>query len=79
MTKRYDKPMSLSESEELLRSADNWDATKRGWATDLGILALVLVAVAFAGLALFGLATTVGPVIAVIAFVAAVIIWHDKK
>ena len=75
----YRRPMSLSESDNLLRSADDWEATKRGWAADFGILALVIVAVVGALLGLLGVAAVAGPVVAVIAFVVAVLIWHDRK
>lgn len=79
MNKRYTPPMSMSESENLIRSANNWDATKRGWVADAGILALVLVAIVAAGLAFFGIAAVAGPIVAVIATVVAVFIWHDAK
>lgn len=75
----YQRPMSLGESENLLRSADNWEATKRGWAADFGILALVIVAIGGAVLGLLGVAAVAGAVVAVVAFVVAVFIWHDRK
>ena len=79
MTKRYDPPMSLRESENLLQSAENWEATKRGWIADFGILALVLGAIAVGTLLFFGLAAVAGSVVAVIVTVVAVLYWHDRK
>ena len=79
MTKPYERPMSLSESENLLRSAENWEATKRGWVADLGILALVLAALGVGALFFFGLAAAAGSVVAVVVTIVAVLYWHDKK
>lgn len=75
----YEPPRDLQESEQLLRGAENWEATKRGWVTDFAIWALVAVAVAAAGFAFFGVAAVAGPIVAVVAFVIAVFLWHDRK
>lgn len=75
----YQRPMSLSESENLLRDADNWEVTKAGWMSGLGILALVVAALAVGAVLFFGLAAAAGPIVAVIVFVVAVLIWHDQR
>jgi len=75
----HQRPMSLEESDRLLRGAENWEATKRGWGADLAIWSLFLVAVAAGGLAFFGIAAVAGSVVAVIAFVVAVLLWHNHK
>ena len=79
MTKPYERPMSLSESENLLRGADNWEATKRGWVADFGILALVFAALGVGALLFFGLAAAAGSVVTVVFTIVAVLYWHDKK
>ncbi|MFN7152935.1 MAG: hypothetical protein ACK4OE_04520 [Acidovorax sp.] len=79
MTKPYERPMSLSESENLLRSAENWEATKRGWLADFGIFALVVAALGVGALIFFGLVAAAGSVVAVVVTIVAVLYWHDKK
>lgn len=79
MTKPYERPMSLSESENLLCSAENWEATKRGWAADLGILALVVASLGIGAFLFFGLAEAAGSVVAVVVTIVAVLYWHDRK
>lgn len=71
--------MSLSESENLLRDADNWEATKTGWVTGAGILALVVAAIVIGAAFFFGLAAAAGPAVAVVFTVVAVLYWHDRK
>jgi hypothetical protein len=75
----YQRPMSLSESENLLRDADNWEATKAGWISGVGILALVVAAIAVGAGLFFGLAAAAGPAVAVVVTVLAVLYWHDRK
>lgn len=71
--------MSISESENLLRDADNWEATKTGWISGIGVLALVVAALAVGAALFFGLAAAAGPGVAVIVTVALVLFWHDRK
>lgn len=75
----YQRPMSLSESENLLRDADNWEATKTGWVTGAAVLALVVAAIAIGAGLFFGLAAAAGPAVAVVVAVVAVLYWHDRK
>ena len=78
MTNPYKPPMSLQESESLLRSADNWEVTKDGWISGIGILALVCVAITVAAALFFGLAAAAGPAVAVVVAIVAVLYWHDR-
>lgn len=75
-------PMSLSESEELLKRSGDWEATKAGWSGmfgELQLLAVVLGWLAVVVLALWAAAAFIGPMAAgILGFIVA-IIWLGRR
>lgn len=75
-------PMSLKESEDLLKGSDDWKATKAGWAGmfgELWLLVIVVGAALIAGLVLLIGGTILGSTVAGLLGLAVALLWLNRR
>lgn len=75
-------PMSLKESEDLLKGSNDWQATKAGWAGmfgELSLLVVVIGAALIAGLVLLIGGTVLGSTVAGLLGLAVALLWLSRR
>ncbi len=75
-------PMSLKESEDLLKGSDDWKAAKAGWAGMFGELSLLVVVIGtalIAGMVLLIGGAVLGSTVAGLLGLAVALLWLSRR